>query len=342
MTCPKCGKELIIGSTLCPDCDVLEQPPKPRRKLSKRGKKILAGIGSTLLLIIIISVLSAVLDYRVVGTENGNGLNLSYAAEVDGDYYFSDGTTLYGIDSRFKNKEVIDKGSEIYALNEFYGTLYYVKDNVLCRYSPGKRVKAEVIGLGGEDNVSVIGKSKKGMYFQAGNQIKYFDIDINKIYTLLTGEGVIGNGRIYVFSGNEVKSIMLYEKETESLCQANEFEKPVFVSGRNIFCINYKEMTVFTINCKSGERKEIFNCKEHNKISDVTKLNFDGKYLYFTGTDGIYKYNIKKGEISGLLETGHVGSICIENNRIFSRRFEGTSYFSDLSGKILYFSESVE
>ncbi len=342
MTCPKCGKELIIGSTLCPDCDVLEQPPKPRRKLSKRGKKILTGIGSVLLLIIIFFIVSAILDYRVVGTENGNGLNLSYAAEVDGDYYFSDGKTLYGLGSRFKSREVIDKGGEIYALNDLYGTLYYVKDNVLCRYSPAKRVKAEIIGLGGEEDISVIGKSKKGIYFQSGEQIRYFDIDNSEIYTILTGDGVIGSGRIYVFSGNEVKSIALSEKEAEILCQANEFEKPVFVSGRNIFCINYKEMTVFTIDRKSGERKEVFNCKEHSEISDVTKLNFDGKYLYFTAADGIYKYNIKSGETSGLLETGYVGSICIENNRIFSRRFDGASYFSDLSGKILYSSESVD
>ena len=340
MTCPKCGKELIIGSTLCPDCDVFEEPPKARRRLSRRGKRILISAGAAILLIILFAVTGRLLQYRVKGAENGNGINLSYAENVNGDFYYSVDGTLYGCDSRFKKTEVIDKGGEIYALNDFFGELYYVKDSVLCRYNPQKRVKTDILKLPHDKNLALIGKSKRGMYFQIGENIHFLDMKTDEIYALCKGEGVIGGGKLYVFENENVTFTPVGGGEKEILCKKGEFEKPVFISGGKIYCINYKEMTVFTIDRRSGEKNIIFKSSEHSGISDVSRFNFDGKNLYFTGVDGIYRYNIKNGEINRMTETGYVNSICMEAGKIFCKSPEGESYFADLSGKILFSTEN--
>lgn len=341
MTCPKCGKELIIGSTLCPDCDVFETPPKnkTKRKLSKRGKRIILFSSMVCAIILLIFAISYALGFVADGEENGNGLNLSYSVKISGDFYYSDGSTLFGTDKKFKNHEIIDKGGQIWALNEYFGELFYVKDDVLCKFSPKKRVKTDILKLPSEKSVALIGKNRAGIYFQIGTDIYFFDASANSISKLSGGEGVIKKGALYVFENKSVYKIKLFDGMREKICSVGDFEKPVFVSGNDIYCINYKEMTVFTLNRKNGERNEIFTCKGHDKISDVSKLNFDGKHLYFTGADGIYKFNIKNGESIAFTETGYVSNICINENRIFLRKFEGASYYTDLSGKVLYKSE---
>jgi len=89
--CPKCGKELIIGSTLCTDCDVLEEnKQKPRRKLSKQGKMILGAVGAVLILVLIVCLSVFAMSFRIRGEENGNGINLSYAEKIENTFYYSD------------------------------------------------------------------------------------------------------------------------------------------------------------------------------------------------------------------------------------------------------------
>ena len=339
MTCPKCGKELIIGSTLCPDCDVFEEPKKPKKKLSNRGKLIIVMLLSVLIISALVWAISYASGFKVEGEENGNGINMSYAEKIGNHFYYSDGDELCGIDERFKNSELIDKGGEIFCLNEVEGDLYYVKDNVLCRYSPEKRVKSELLKLSAEKEVSVIGNNKNSIYFLIDGSVYVFDIKTSALKGFCGGNAVISANKMYVFNDGKVERINISNGERVTICPADEFEKPIFVSGSKIFVVNYKEMKIYTVNKKNGERTEIFNSADYEKISDVSKMNYHSGQLLLTGEDGIYKVNIKSGKTTFLGETGYVNSISVVDNKIFSRRYEGASYFTNLSGKVLYKEE---
>jgi len=339
--CPKCGKELIIGSTLCTDCDVLEEnKQKPRRKLSKQGKMILGAVGAVLILVLIVCLSVFAMSFRIRGEENGNGINLSYAEKIENTFYYSDGGNLCSVDKRFKNSEVIDNGGEIYCLNECNKALYYIKDNVLCKYDPDKRVKSEIIKLPSEQKTKVLAKGKNDLYFAISGGIYKFSAKQNQLTETAKGEGVISGDKIYLFENDGIYKTKLSGGEKELLCGKGEFEKPLFIKGRHIYVVDYKEMKVYTINKNNGKKELVMSCADYEKISDVSKVNISGKYLLVCGADGIYKVNIKNGKSKLLGETGYVNSICVEDGFIFSRRFEGASYFSDMSGKIRYKTEN--
>lgn len=339
MTCPKCGKELLIGSTLCPDCDVLEIPPKQKKRLSKRGKLIILSFLSAILLSVTLWVISYVSGFGADGVQNANALNMSCAEKIGNEFYFSDGDELFGIDGRFKNTELIDKGSDIYCLYNADGELYYVKNKVLCKFSPKKRVKTEILKLNAEKEISVVGSSKKAIYYSFDDGIYLFDKETSQIKPYCKGDAVIANNKLYVFSGGVAEKVDMSSGERVTICNIPQFDKPVFVKNNDIYVINYKEMKVYTINIKNGEREAVFNPADYENISDVSKMNYCNGFFFFTGEDGIYKVNARSGKSELLGDTGYVNSISIVDNKIFSRRYEGASYFSNMNGKILYKEE---
>lgn len=337
MNCPKCGKELIIGSTLCPDCDVLPEPKKNKpRKLSNQGKLIIAGFVAVLLVIFTIVLCVVMSGYKVEGIENGNSVNLSYAQKIGKSIYYSDGSQIYSIDKKFKKTEVIDSGKDIYCLNEFDGNLYYIKDNVLCKYSPKKRVISEIMGFPDGKKANVIGKSNEKIYFGIEGEVYCFEAETSKMQLIYKGDAVISDNVIYLFSEGSVQKINLSNGKKKVLCEAGQFEKPSFVVGNNIYVVDYKDMNIFTVNKKNGERKLVFKSSEHPKISDVSKVNYYSGDLLFTSKDGIYKIDVKTGKEKLLDETGYVNSICVVDKKIFCRQFDGELYFLNMSGKVLF------
>ena len=96
MNCPKCGKELLIGSEVCPDCDLTQKKEvKKRRKLTRFGKLFIISLCAVAAAICAISAVSAAKRASVHGAVNGNFANGSCAAETSSNYYYSDCEALY-------------------------------------------------------------------------------------------------------------------------------------------------------------------------------------------------------------------------------------------------------
>lgn len=342
MNCPKCGKELIIGSTLCPDCDVFEnkddgtQKRKKRRRLTKQGKIIIGGFSILLLIIIGVVACNLLKSPVVSGIENGNFLSGSVMECINNDYFYTVGDLLCGANKKLDSTEIIDKavGGEVYSLTECDGNLYYIKNNVLCRYSPKKRVKSDLVKMPSDGRACAVGKSRDEIYFIIDNCTYRYDIGANSFEKKYNYPCVINNGDIFLYKDDGIYKGNIKSGDLTHLCKKSKFEIPAFSVGETVYSIDCEKMSVIAINRNSGEKEVAFQCSEHEKISDVLKLNTDGKNFYFIGSDGIYMRDIKGGEIVPTGKKGFVNTIAVAGEKMYCRDATGKAFICDLAGNV--------
>jgi len=344
MNCPKCGRELLIGSTLCPDCDIVNDindgkiPRKRKRKLTKIGKIIIGAFGGVVLLILICILANHFAGYKVLPIENGNGLSGAVAEYVKNEYFYSTGDALYGTNKKIKEHEIIDKApsGEIYSLVECNKNLYYIKNGVLCLYSPGKRIKKDLVKLPSVNRARVVSKSEYCFYFIVDNMTYRYDIQTNNISKEYDYPALYDGNEVFIFKSDGIYKTNTKKGITDKISDVGEFEIPAFILDNVLYTIDQKAMTVMAVSKKTGEKKTVFDCKEHTSISDVAKLNTDGEKFYLVGSDGVYTRGLSEGLVSETEKKGFVNAVAISKDKMFCRDAAGNSYICDLNGKILY------
>lgn len=340
MNCPNCGKELLINSDVCPECDVFEDksrevPVKKAKKLTAFGRWFIAGALVVVLLAAALLFLGHLSRVRLHGIENGNIINNSLFYEGKNSYYYSTVEKLFCANKRFSDEEVIDsseKGS-ISEIIERNNCLYYIKDKRIYQYNPKTR---KIIGLDSVDKgvCSLVGYSYYDIYYSYADglyRLSTKDLSFTKI---TEGTPVIGDNEVYVFDNRAAYLLDIKTLSRTPVLTVKDNVSPAFIKNERLFCYNYKESEIISIGLREGDTRVEFVAEEHNNISDVLHANLCESFLFLRGENGIYRYDMQTKETAFLEEIGYMQFILAGEGVLYTVSLDNFAFFSDLSGRV--------
>ncbi|MBO4897279.1 MAG: hypothetical protein J5590_03175 [Clostridia bacterium] len=347
MNCPKCGRELLIGSNVCPVCDVnqeqnTEKTVKQGKRLTKAGKMI---FGLLALLIVFIISLSVILSLRgniIKGAGNGNYnyLNGGAAVQNGNKVYFVSGETLYASDKKLSEKQKLDSGKTIGNLVFESGCLYYTKDKTVYEYNPKTR-RINPLNPLGEEAVTVSGFSNKSIFYNDNGYVTKLDLSKKTYDNRVKGMGVFDKGKLYFIEGSNLFCWNAKNNNKDTIATVETNVIPVFVKSGRIYCYDRKDLKLFSIGIKDGNRIEEINTSELENISEIEHVNIFKDFYILQGQDGIYRMDPNSKEIKKIFDIDFVGSpIIILEDGIFLSKSDGSVCIGDINGKIKYSIDS--
>lgn len=334
MNCPKCGKELLIGSDVCPDCDLTQKEVKKRKKLTKFGKLFIISLLAVVAAILATSAANAVKRSAVRGSVNGNFANGSCAAETKNSYYYSDGEALYCNNKRFSAEERIDKGIELNNVIYTNNCAFYTKDGTLYQFNPKTR-KIKSLYVFGE-NYIIAGYSNKEIYFSSDSGVYRFSISDGSFDKLISTPGILYKNKIYTVEGSMLcsyKRKSLVKKEIARLPQHTVLS---FVQKGRVFCYSKSDMSLISVSVSGSDLRSEMTSDGLKNVSDITRLNtFSGNY-FITGEKKLVKYVPSSGECIPFESCGYVQSTAALKSVLYLVSPGENAFFCDENGNIKF------
>lgn len=339
MNCPKCGRELIIGSNLCPVCDVSntqepEKSSKQVKKLTKAGKFVFGALLSLILLIVAFCVALSLRGHIIDGSGNGNYLNGGLAVYAGKHLYYSTEKELCCSDKKLSGKEVIDTGNAIGNLVFENGCLYYTKDGRICEYNPKSRKIKPVCAT--EADAMVAGFSDKYIFYNDNGCISKLSLDSKRYDKYAYGIGVFDRNKLYYIENSELFRMNPKTYEKSKIATVENYITPVFVKSGRVYCCDQKEQKLISIGIKEGDMREEFSTSDFQNISDVEHVNYCKGYFLLRGENGVYRFAQDSKETVLLYDVGYVKSTIVSDNAIFIYTPDGSAYIADIKGNIKY------
>ena len=340
MNCPKCGRELIIGSDLCPVCDVANEPApeknKQGKKLTKVGKIVFGFLSLLLLFLIVLFVCLSIKGNTVNGPGNGNYLNGGLAVEKGNRIYYSTVNELYVSNKKLSDKQLLDTGGEIKNLVYAGRCLYYTKDKKIYEYNTKTGRLNSLSDLEG-DTTTVAGFSNKCIYYNDGSYVKKLSLDTKEFDNRAKGTGVFDKGKLYFIYNSELFCLNPKTNAKDKIATVDPYITPAFVKSGRVFCYEQKDQNLISISIKDGNTIEELSTAELEDISDIEHINYYKDYFLLRGESGIYRVDPNSKEVKKLFDIDYVESpIIVLNDRIFLCTPDGSAFIGDTNGKIKY------
>ena len=340
MNCPECGNELLIGSDVCTICDLISEEEKQNQKAAKHKKiRLIRILCISIILVLIIGLLTTgficISKIRIKGIDNGNSENESLLVSYKGTNFYSTIDTLYTNNKKFSKPEIIDAAnSSVTDLCISGGTLYYVKDNKLCKYNPKTRKIKPVTKITGD--LSIAGYSEKAIYCNIADTLYKFNTKTEDFTKIVDARGIFSDGDLYILSENSLYEYDMKDNSRRQICNIDPYTIPAFIKNGKIICYDYKNGSMFYVDTDSCKINEILKTDDYQNISDITHLNIYDSFIFLRGENGIYRYNKKNGDFVMLSELGYMKYVLVGDNVIYTVSCDNNAYFSDLDGKIIY------
>ena len=341
MNCPKCGRELLIGSNVCPDCDITgeektEKSVKQGKKLTKAGKLIFGFLGFLLVLLLAFIVFCSIRGNIIKGAGNGNYnyLNGGVAVQKGNKVYFVEGDTLYASGKKLSDKQELDSGGKIGNLVYANRCLYYTKDKMIYEYNPKARRINPLQALG-SDTVTVAGFSEKCIFYNDNGYVTKYDFGKKTYDNRVKGMGVFDKGKLYFIDGSNIFSWNAKNNRKDTIAAVEPSITPVFVKSGRIYCYDRKDLKLFSIGIKDGNTIEEINTADLENISEIEHINYYKDYFILQGQDGVYKMDPNSKETKKIFDIDFVESPIIAlDDGIFLIKSDGSVYIGDINGKI--------
>lgn len=346
MNCPECGSELLIGSEVCPVCDVISEEEKQKQKIEQqkkeRNKKIVFfSVLSLVVVTVLLFGLSHISKRIIRGNFNGNSMNENLLVVNKGRYYYSTTDTLYSNNKNFTEPQIIDstEGS-ITDLCFSNGSLYYIKNGTLCKYDPKTRKIKTLAKI--EGDAAVAGYSEKAVFYNIGESFYMFSAQSETLEKVTDGKGIFCSGDLYVLHDNDLYEYNLKNKTGNKVCTLEKYTVPAYFKDGHIFCYNYKNLSMISIDKDTCEKIEVLKTDNFENISDITHLNIYKSYIFLRGESGIYRYNRENGDLVMLSSLGYMKYILLGDDVLYTVSHDNSAYFSDFDGRVKFTVKSNE
>lgn len=335
MNCPKCGKELLIGSEVCPDCDLTQKKEvKKRRKLTRFGKLFIISLCAVAAAICAISAVSAAKRASVHGAVNGNFANGSCAAETSSNYYYSDGEALYYNNKRFSAEERIDKGSKLYNVIYTNDCAFYTKDGTLYQFNPKTRkIKSLYIF---DSEYTVAGYSNKEIYFSSDSGVYKYLISGGSFEKLISTPGILYKNKIYTVEGTALCSYNRKTLARKEIAQLPQHTILSFVQKGRVFCCSKSDMSLISVPISGGEIRSEMTANGLKNVSDITRLNTYSGSFFISGEKKLMKYVPSSGECTPFENCGYVQSTASLKSALYLVSPGENAFFCDENGNIKF------
>lgn len=345
MNCPECGAKCLIGSNVCPICDMLTDEEKQNQiiKILQRKKRI-KFLFFSIICLVVISLIMICLVYiskgKIHGINNGNAKNENLLVSNINSYYYSTIDTLYSNNKKFNSPEVIDSTTrEITDLCFTGGSLYYIKDNKLCKYNPKTR---KIKTLTKTDSVfSIAGYSEREIYYNIGSSLYKFVLKTETLTKIVDGYGLFSNNNdLFILYNNSLYEYNIKDKSRKQICNVEKYTIPAYIFDGNIVCYDYKNCNMISVNIETSAIKESLKTEDFENISDIAHLNIYKSYIFLRGENGLYRYNRSNADYVMLSSLGYIKYVLTTDDILYTVAHDNSAYFSDFDGKIKYSIES--